>query len=47
MTNRRDHGWTSPRGMAGGFAMFVIEGLVVVALVALAWVVSAVVLAIL
>jgi hypothetical protein len=41
----RSHRWTSLRGIAGGIAMFIIEGLTVAALVGLALIVSAVVLA--
>jgi hypothetical protein len=41
----RSHRWTSFRGIAGGMAMFVIEGLTVAALVGLALIVSAIVLA--
>jgi hypothetical protein len=47
MSDRRDHRWTSLRGVAGGLVMFIIESLVIVVLVALAWIVSVVVLAIL
>lgn len=47
MTERRDPGWTSLSSIAGGLAMFVIEGLVIAASVALALIVSALVLAML
>jgi hypothetical protein len=43
----RGHQWTSLRGIAGGLAMFIIEGLTVAALVGLAVIVSVVVLAVL
>jgi hypothetical protein len=41
------HRWTSLRGVAGGLAMFIIEGLTVAALAGLALIVSVVVLAVL
>lgn len=45
MSSGRGHRWTSLRGIAGGVAMFIIEGLTVAALVGLALMVSVVVLA--
>lgn len=45
MSGGRGHRWTSLRGIAGGVAMFIIEGLTVAALVGLALIVSVVVLA--
>lgn len=45
MSSERGHRWTSLRGIAGGVAMFIIEGLTVAALVGLALIVSVVVLA--
>jgi hypothetical protein len=45
MRNRSDHGRAGIRGVAGGVAMFLIQGLVVVALSALAFIVSSVFLA--
>lgn len=45
MSSGRSHRWTSRRGIAGGVAMFIIEGLTVAALVGLALIVSVVVLA--
>lgn len=47
MTTPRERKWTSPQGLAGGFAMFVAEALVVAALLAVAWLLSVVILALL
>ncbi|HEX9863993.1 MAG TPA: hypothetical protein VGC03_03410 [Acidimicrobiia bacterium] len=46
MRSGRGHRWTSLRGVAGGLAMFIIEGLTVAALAGLALIVSVVVLAV-
>ena len=46
MSSGRGHGWTSLRSIAGGLAMFIIEGLTIAALVGLALMVSVVVLAV-
>lgn len=45
MTDRRNPGWASLPTIAGGLAMFLIEVLVIAALVALAFILSALVLA--
>jgi hypothetical protein len=47
VSSGRGHRWTSLRGIAGGLAMFIIEGLIVAALIGLALVVSVVILAVL
>ena len=47
MSSGRGHRWTSLRGIAGGLAMFIIEGLTVAALLGLALIASVVVLAVL
>lgn len=43
----RDRTWLSFEGLAGGLAMFVVEALIVLALAAVAWLTSALILAIL
>jgi uncharacterized membrane protein len=45
LSNGRGHRWTSLRGIAGGLTMFLIEGLIVAALIGLAVIVSVVILA--
>ena len=47
MSSGRGPRWTSIRGIAGGLTMFLIEGLIVAALIGLAVIVSVVVLAVL
>ena len=47
MSSGRGHRWTSLRGIAGGLTLFLIEGVIVAALIGLAVIVSAVVVAVL
>ena len=47
MSSGRGHRRASLRGIAGGLAMFIIEGLIVATLIGLALIVSIVVLAVL
>lgn len=47
MTGPRDRKWLSLYGLAGGLGMFAAEAVIVLGLVAIAWLISAVVLAIL
>lgn len=47
MSTPRSRRWMSIKGMAGGMAMFATEALIVVGLVAVAWIISVVVLALL
>lgn len=47
MTGPRDRRWLSLQGLAGGLAMFAAEALIVLGLAAVAWLTSALILAIL
>lgn len=47
MSAPRDRKWLSFRGLAGGLALFASEALIVVALVAITWLISKVILALL
>ena len=47
MTGPRDRKWLSFEGLTGGLAMFAVEALIVLGLAGVAWVTSALIVAIL
>jgi hypothetical protein len=47
MTGPRDRKWLSFQGLAGGLAMFAVEALIVLGLATVAWLASALILAVL
>jgi hypothetical protein len=47
MTGLRDRNWMSFEGLTGGLAMFAVEALIVLGLAGVAWLTSALILAIL
>lgn len=47
MKNQRDRRWLGLPGLSGGVVMFVVEALIIVVFLAVAWLLSVVVLALL